>query len=233
MSCKDVVKKLKTRGSVKNITGMERFGIRSRDEKFGVSMPDIRKIAKEILKDIGEDNVKRHILAGDLWQSKIHEARILAGIIDLPQMISEQQMDEWAGDFDSWDLCDQVCMNLFCRTSFAYRKVFEWAQRKEEFVKRAGFALIACLAVHDKKAKDKDFVAFFPLIKEYSNDERNFVRKAVNWALRQIGKRNLSLNKKAIVATKEIQALDNKTAKWISNDALRELSSEAVQKKLK
>ncbi|MDD5738925.1 MAG: DNA alkylation repair protein [Candidatus Pacebacteria bacterium] len=233
MNCEEIIKKLKAQGRVKNIAGMERFGIHPKDEKFGVSMPDIRKIAKGILKEIKKDNVKRHNLALELWQTKIHEARILAGIVDLSEMLSEQQMDKWVCDFDSWDLCDQVCMNLFCQNKIAYKKVFDWVKREEEFVRRAGFALIACLAVHDKKAKDKDFVAFFPLIKKYSTDERNFVRKAVNWALRQIGKRNLNLNKKAIVFAKEIQAIDNKTAKWIANDALRELNSQTIQRGLR
>jgi len=228
MTAEEIITKLKLCKNPKNIAGMARFGIQGKNI-LGVNVPILRNMARDVKKS--DSNL--HSLAQELWDSGIHEARILASMVDDPEKVTSAQMDNWATDFDSWDVCDQVCMNLFCRTSFAYRKVFEWAQRKEEFVKRAGFALIACLAVHDKKAKDKDFVAFFPLIKEYSNDERNFVRKAVNWALRQIGKRNLSLNKKAIVATKEIQALDNKTAKWISNDALRELSSEAVQKKLK
>jgi len=233
MTCEEIVIKLRARGNAKNIEGMERFGIHPKDEKLGVSMPDIRSIGKEILADIRKNNTKRHILAGDLWTTKIHEARILASIIDLPEMISEQQMEKWVQDFDSWDLCDQVCMNLFCGVSFAQKKVFDWVKREEEFVRRAGFALVACLAVHDKKLSDKEFAKFFPVINRFSTDERNFVRKAVNWALRQIGKRNLILNKQAVKIAREIQAIDSKTAKWIANDALRELTSVTVQKMLK
>ena len=142
-------------------------------------------------------------------------------------------METWVKDFDSWDVCDQVCSNLFDKTPFAYRKAIEWSKREEEFVKRAGFVLMATLSVHDKKADNKKFEQFFPIIKRESNDNRNFVKKAVNWALRQIGKRNLSLNKKAIKTAKEIQKMDSKSARWIASDALRELTSEKIQKRLK
>jgi len=141
-------------------------------------------------------------------------------------------MEIWAKDFDSWDICDQCCNNLFRKTKFAYRKVVEWSKRKEEYVKRAAFSLIACLAVHDKKQKDEVFLRHLQLIKRESADERNFVKKAVNWALRQIGKRNPNLNKKAIETAKEIQKTDLKSAKWIASDALRELTSEKIQKRL-
>lgn len=233
MTCEEIVKKLKMRSDAKNVEGMERFGIHPRDEKLGVSMPDIRKIATECLAGIKKDNVKRHKLGGELWQTKIHEARILASIVDLPEMVDEQQMERWVRGFDSWDLCDQVCMNLFDKTPFAFEKAKEYAQKGKEFVKRAGFALMAALAVHDKGAKDSEFIKFFPLIKKSADDERNFVRKAVNWSLRQIGKRNMVLNKRAIKVAKEIQKLNNKTAKWIANDALRELTSSAVRARLK
>ena len=142
-------------------------------------------------------------------------------------------METWVKDFDSWDICDQVCSNLFDKTPFAYRKVIEWSNREEEFVKRAGFVLMATLSVHDKKADDKKFEQFFPIIKREANDNRNFVKKAVNWALRQIGKRNISLNKKAIKTAKEIQKMDSKSAKWIASDAIRELTNEKIQKRLK
>lgn len=135
--------------------------------------------------------------------------------------------------FDSWDVCDQCCMNLFDKTQFAHQKAVELTKRKEEFVKRTGFVLMATLAVHDKKAKDEEFLKFLPIIKRESTDERNFVRKAVNWALRQIGKRNKNLNRAAITTAKEIQKIDSKTAKWIAADAIRELTSQAVQKRLK
>src|SRR4030067_63182 len=147
--------------------------------------------------------------------------------------ITEKQMEEWVRDFDSWDVCDQVCMNLFEDTPFAYKKAIAWSKRKDEFIKRAGFVMMARLAVSDKKAADKQFEQFLPIIKRESTENRNFVKKAVNWALRQIGKRNSRLNKKAIEIEKEIQKIDSKPAKWIASDALRELTSKAVQKKIK
>ena len=245
MNCEEIIKKLRGLGKQRNIEGMERFGIYPKDEKLGVSMPDVRNVGKEIkrffvatqndrgLHNATQNGMGLHKLASELWLSKIHEARILASVIDLPEMLSEQQMDKWVKDFDSWDLCDQVCMNLFSAVPFAFEKAKQWTASNQEFVRRGGFALMASLAVHDKKAKDSQFIELFPFIIKHSNDERNFVRKAVNWALRQIGKRNLNLNRQAIKIAIQIQALDNKTAKWIANDALRELKSEAVQKRLK
>ena len=174
-----------------------------------------------------------HNLAQELWASGIHEARILACMIDDPEMVNEEQIERWVKDFDSWDVCDQCCSNLFDKTEFAYQKAVEWSKRNEEFVKRAGFVLMACLAVHDKKAKDKEFLRFLPIIKRESADNRNFVKKAVNWALRQIGKRNLNLNREAIEAAAEIQKMDSRSAKWIASDAIRELTSEAVQERLR
>lgn len=223
MNYNEIIKKLKFLANPKNIKGMARFGISSKNT-LGVPIPELRKIAKEI--------GKNHKMAGELWNSGIHEARILAGFIDEQFLITEKQMEEWVKDFDSWDVCDQVCSSLFDKTKFAYKKVREWSKRKEEFVKRAAFALIACLAVHDKKAKDEDFLKFFPIIKKESVDERNFVRKAVNWALRQIGKRNLNLNKKAIELAEEIRKIDSKSAKWIANNALTELTDGKVKKRL-
>lgn len=187
-------------------------------------MPVLRKMAKEIGKD--------HQLALKLWNSGFHEVRILAGLIDETEKVTEIQIEKWAKDFDSWDVCDQVCSSLFDKTNFAWQKVIEFSKRKEEFVKRTGFTLMACLAVHDKKAQDKDFIKLLPIIKREATDERNFVRKAVNWALRQIGKRNKNLNKEAIKIAREILKIDNKTAKWIAADAIRELKSEQIQKRL-
>ena len=235
MTCEEVIKKLRGMGKRRNIDGMERFGIHPKDEKLGVSMPDVRNMGKEIKRFFVATQNDRglHKLASELWLSKVHEARILSSIIDLPEMVSEKQADKWVKDFDSWDLCDQVCMNLFGSLPFAFKKAKQWTSSKQEFVRRAGFALMASLAVHNKKAIDSQFAEFFPLVVKHSTDERNFVRKAVNWALRQIGKRNLNLNKRAIKVATQIQAMDNKTAKWIANDALRELKSEAVQKRLK
>jgi len=187
-------------------------------------MPVLRKMAKEI--------GKNHKLALELWDSGIHEARILAGFIDEPEKVAEKQMEKWVGDFDSWDVCDQVCSSLFDKTPFVWKKLEEFTKRKEEFVKRTGFTLMAYLAVHDKKAQDKDFIKLLPIIKREATDERNFVRKAVNWALRQIGKRNKNLNKEAIKMAQEILRIENKTAKWIASDTIRELTSPSIQKRL-
>jgi len=149
---------------------------------------------------------------------------LLAGFIADPEKLTENQMEKWVKDIDSWDICDQVCSSLFDKTTFAKKKVFEWAKRKEEFVKRSGFALMAVFSVHDKKASNDFFEKFFPIIKRESMDERNFVRKAVNWALRQIGKRNLVLNKKAIEVAVDISKIDSKSARWIASNALSELN---------
>ena len=201
----------------------ERFAILG-SRMLGVSVPDIRKLSKEIGKD--------HLLAEELWKSGIHEARILATMIDDPRQVTEDQMDNWIRGFDSWDICDHACGNLFDRTQFAYRKAAEWTKREREYEKRAGFALIAYLAVHDKQSDDRRFIKFLPIIKAAAGDERNFVKKAVNWALREIGKRNTALNKAAIETAKQIKQMNSKSAKWIANDALRELQSDAVQKRL-
>ena len=212
----EIIYKLKKQANPKNAEGMARFGI-SLNNTLGVSMPVLRKLAKETGKD--------HQLAMDLWQSGIHEARILACLVDEIDKVSKDQMNDWVKDFDSWDICDQVCMNLFIETKWAFSKAKQWTKNKEEFVRRAGFALMAALAVHNKKAKDEDFIAFFPCIKKQAVDERNFVRKAVNWALRQIGKRNANLKNEAIRLAEEIKKIDSKSAQWIANDALRELKA--------
>ena len=223
MDYEKILKQLKSLSNPEAVAGMARFGINTKNT-YGVSIPDLRKMAKGI--------GKNHILAQKLWDSGIHEARILAGMIDLPERVTEKQMEHWVKDFDSWDVCDQVCSNLFDKTKFAYPKAIKWSKRNEEFIKRAGFVLMAALAVHDKEASDKEFLKFLPIIKREATDERNFVKKAVNWALRQIGKRNPSLNKMAIQTAKELQRTDSKSARWIASDAIRELTSEAVQKKL-
>jgi len=220
----EIVKKLKSLSNPRAVAGMARFGINP-ENTYGVSIPNLRRMAKEIGKE--------HTLAQQLWSSGIHEARILAGMIDVPEVVTEKQMDLWVKGFDSWDVCDQVCMNLFEDTPFASKKAVAWSKRKEEFIKRAGFVMMARLVVSDKKADDKQFEQFLPIIKRESADNRNFVKKAVNWALRQIGKRNLRLNKKAIETAKEIEKIDSKTAGWIASDALKELTSETVQKRLK
>ena len=219
----EILKKLKSLSNPRAVAGMVRFGINP-NHAFGVSIPNLRKIAREI--------GANHLLARKLWRSGNHEARILAGMVDNPEMVDEPQMENWVKDFDSWDVCDQCCSNLFDKTRFAYQKAKEWSSRSEEFVKRAGFVLMAALAVHDKKADEKEFEKFLSIIRKGSSDNRNFVRKAVNWALRQIGKRSLHLNRKAIEAAERIHETDSKSARWIASDALRELTSEAVQRRL-
>lgn len=214
---------LKSLANPENVAGMAKFGINP-ENTYGISIPTLRKIAKQCGKD--------HQMAQELWASGIHEARILACFIDDPRQVSEAQMDQWAADFDSWDVCDQCCGNLFDRTPFAYEKAEEWSQAEEEFVKRAAFALMAYLAVHDKKAPDSKFEAFFPVIVRESGDERNYVKKAVNWALRQIGKRNQRLNDLAIKTAEKIADSETKAARWIAADALRELRSDKVQDRL-
>jgi 3-methyladenine DNA glycosylase AlkD len=202
---------------------MARFGINP-ENTYGVSIPKLRKVAKE--------TGRKHALAQQLWASGIHEARILASMIDEPEMVTAMQMESWVSEFDSWDVCDQCCNNLFDKTGFAHRKAEEWSGRGEEFVKRAGFVMMATLAVHDNKATDEGFLRFLPIIKRESTKNRNFVKKAVNWALRQIGRRNLNLNRIAIKTAEEIQQIDSKSASWIAPDAIRELTGEAVQKRL-
>lgn len=203
---------------------MARYGINT-SAAYGVSLPKLRQLAKELGRD--------HGLAGELWAAGVHEARMLACFIDDPRLVDDDQLERWVSGFDSWDLCDQCVSSLFDRTALAYEKAFAWSKRPEEFVKRAGFAMMAALAVHDKTAADDRLAEFLPVIKREAFDERNFVKKAVNWALRQIGKRNLNLNRAAIAAAEEIQRLESPTARWIAADALRELNGEAVQERLK
>ncbi|MBS3069411.1 DNA alkylation repair protein [Candidatus Micrarchaeota archaeon] len=224
LQCSQIVARIKSQYNAKNVAGMARFGISAKNT-YGLSIPTLRKMAKEI--------GRNHSLALLLWETEMHEARLLAGFIGDPTELTPSQMDKWVAGFDSWDVCDQVCGNLFDCHPLAHKKAKEWANSKEEFIRRAGFALMAALSVHDKKATNAQFLSFLPIIKKYSHDERNFVKKAVNWALRQIGKRNIALNKAAIKAAKEILAQDTKSARFIANDALRELQSAAVQKRLR
>lgn len=222
MNYEEIIEKLKSMANQKNVDGMARYGINPKNN-LGILIYKLRPLAKEIGRD--------HKLALRLWNSGIHDARLLAVFIEDPEKVTEEQMESWANDFDSWDVCDQACTSLFDLTSLAYKKVSEWSERDEEFVKRAAFSLIAGLAVHDKKSSDDVFERFFPIIEAKSIDERNYVKKAVNWALRNIGKRNLYLNKRAIEAAKEIQNINSKSARWIASNAIRELSSDKVQKR--
>lgn len=224
MNYKEIIAKIKSFYNPKNIAGMARFGINV-ENAYGTPIPELRKLGRQVKKD--------HETAKQLWASGIHDARILASIVDDPKQVTPKQMDEWVKGFNSWDLCDQCCSNLFGETEFAYQKAVEWSKRKEEFVKRAGFTLMAVVAVHDKHLKDKGFEKLLPIIKRESTDERNFVRKAVNWALRQIGKRNIELNKKAAAVALELKNSENKTARWIGMDAYRELTDPKVVARIK
>lgn len=224
MEYNEVMARLEALADPTQKEGMARYGINTAHALGGVRVPDMRRLARVAGRD--------HSLALQLWDSGVHEARIVATIVDDPAQVTEEQMESWVKDFDSWDLCDQCCGNLFDRTPFAYRKVVEWSEREEEFVKRAAFSLVAALASHDKKAPDETFLAFLPIIEREAPDRRNFVRKAVNWALRGIGKRDAALNRAAIETARRILASDETSARWVASDALRELTSEAVQKHL-
>ena len=214
MTSKEIVKILKSHANPANVAGMARYGINAKNT-LGVSIPVLRKLAKQI--------GMNHALALEIWKTRIHEARILAALLGDPKQMTARQMGNWVRDFDSWDVCDQVCSNLFDKTTWARSKAVVWTQRHAEFIKRAGFVLMAALAVHDKQAPDELFMGFLPLIEREAHDERNFVRKAVNWALRQIGKRNKRLLRAAIAVARRIQRQDTKSARWIAADALREL----------
>ena len=222
-SVKRVLARLRVEGNPAAVAGMARFGIATA-KAFGLTTPQLRKIAREIGKD--------HDLANQLWKSQIHEGRHLAVMVERPELVTEAQMERWARDFDSWDIVDSCCRYLFLYTPFAWKKAVEWSRREEEFEKRAAFSLMAYLAVHDKQARDEKFVSLLKLIQRQATDERNFVKKAVNWALRQIGKRNRALNEQAIMTARAIQSLESKAARWVASDALRELTSTAVQRKL-
>ena len=214
-----LIEHLRSHANPANVAGMARYGI-STAGTLGVPVYVIRRMAKEAGRD--------HPLAEQLWSSGIHEARIMATLVDDPARVTARQMDRWARDFDSWDVCDQACQNLFRYSPMAFAKAAQWARAKREFVRRAGFSLMAGLAVKARDASDEQFAAFLPLIAEAAGDGRNIVKKAVNWALRNIGKRNRRLHKMAIAAAEEIRLQDSRPARWIAADALRELRSPAT-----
>ena len=224
MEAEQLIKRLKSLRNEKSLEGMARYGINTTNA-FGISMVELRKIAKEC--------GKNQVLAEYLWQAAYHETRILATMIAENKKITSELMDSWVKDFDSWDVCDQCCCNLFRYTTLAYDKSIAWTSSGHEFTKRAGFTLMACLATGDKKANDEKFLQFFPLIIKHANDERNFVRKAVNWALRQIGKRSHFLRLEALKRIEELLKNNNKTAQWIAKDALRELNEEKIIKRIR
>jgi len=219
-----VVNILRSEGNPRNVEGMVRFGITS-VKAFGVSAPFIRGLARKIGRD--------HQLALGLWSTGIHEARAVAALIGDPAKVTKSLMNSWVKDFDNWAVCDCACGVLFDKTPFAYEMARKWTKRREEFVRRAGFVMMASLAVHDKKASDSEFLKFLPIIERGATDDRNFVKKAVNWALRQIGKRNLRLNAAAIKSGKKIRRLNSTSARWIAADALRELKSASVRERLR
>jgi 3-methyladenine DNA glycosylase AlkD len=215
MTAEAAIARLRAQANPANVAGMARFGINPAGT-LGVSVAAIRRLARE--------SGHNHALALELWDSAVHEARILATIVDLPATVTPRQMDRWARQADSWDICDQACQNLFRHTPFAFSKAAEWARRKPEFLRRAGFVLMAGLAVKARTASDSQFAPFFPLLLEGARDDRNFVRKAVSWALRQIGKNRPSLRAQAIRTARDISRIDSRTARWIASDVLRELA---------
>lgn len=239
-ACADaLLRELRAHANPDNAAGMARYGIRGSDV-LGVSMPTVRRLATEAKRSLGRGNItERHAAADRLWRSGVHEARIMAALIDAPELVTATQMEEWVARIDSWDVCDQLMGNLFDKTPLAWEKAAEWAGRDEEFVKRAGFVLMTQLAVHDKQASDSDLAAFLPLIEREARDVRNFVKKAVNWALRQIGKRSPELHAAAVESAERIAASAGslepgqaRAARWVAADALRELRSDAVRERL-
>jgi 3-methyladenine DNA glycosylase AlkD len=209
--------------SEENRNGMARYGINV-SNALGIKVTDLRKLARQVATD--------HDLALKLWDTGIHEARILATLIEDPKRVTRSQADRWARDLDSWDLVDQLCNNLLRKTSFAHQLAGKWTDRNDEFVKRAGYSLIAVLAVHDKDADDKVFKGYLKLVESAAGDDRNFVMKSANWALRQIGKRSEKLWYDAVKTAQRIEKLDGKSARWIARDALRELNKRSPKFKV-
>ena len=244
MTVDEIVTELKSGKDEKALAGMARYGINV-GKAYGWSVPDVRALGKRIVKESGRKDPSRHDLALDLWETGIHEARLLAAMVDMPESVTEDQMEVWVLDLDSWDVCDQLCNNLFVYTSWAWPKAVEWSERQEEFVKRAGFALMAVLAWHDKQSPDERFLPLLAAIEREAGDGRNFVKKAVNWALRNIGKRNLALNQAALACAERILDAANRrtggerggdqaarAARWVATDAIRELGSAKVRARL-
>lgn len=224
MTSEEVIGRLKavSHPTQKDIDGMKRYGINT-DNSLCITMPELDKISREIRKQSKEN---RHKIALEIWESGIREARILAARIDVPELVTSEQMEDWVLDFDSWDVCDNTIMKLFSYSPLGWEKAIPWSHRDEEYVKRAGFVTMAMLAMHDKKTPDEAFYPFFERMLEEATDDRNFVRKAVNWALRQIGKsRTKVLYRKALETAAVMEKIDNKTARWIARDAIRELTT--------
>ncbi len=212
----EIVAALRARRNERDIAGQRRYGIRPRGEHLGIRAPVLRELARRHRRD--------HALARDLWATGVHEARILAALVDDPRLVTRGQMEQWARECDNWGVTDACCGVLFDRTPFAIEKAHRWSARRAEFVKRCGFVLMAGLAVHRQELPDAVFEGFLPVIRRESTDGRNFVKKAVNWALRQIGKRNSRLRGAALRCAREIREIDSPGARWIAADALRELT---------
>jgi 3-methyladenine DNA glycosylase AlkD len=223
-SVRRVVGELRRLGTKRNVEGMARYGIRAK-KVFGVSKPKLDALARKI--------GKNHALGLALWSTGIQDAKILAGLICEPRKVTAAQMEVWVRDFDNWDSCDGTCCHLFVFADAAWPKAFAWTKRKDEFQKRGGFALAAYLAYRDKAARDANYLRFLRVVEREAEDERNFVRKAVNWALRNIGKRNLRLNRAAIATARRLRKKESRAARWIASDALRELEGAAVQGRLR
>jgi len=221
--CRAMLARMEQIGSPRGAEKLSYWGIRAA-RSYGLSAPQMHALARQAGRD--------HALALELWGCGVHDAHHIAAMVADPALVTEKLMERWAKDFASWDVVDTCCCYLFIYTPHAWKKAVAWTRRPEEFVKRAGFSTMAYLAVHDKAAPDSKFARLLPIIEREARDERNFVRKAVNWALRQIGKRNLRLNRRAIAAGERIRRQGTRSARWIAADALRELRSPAVQKRL-
>lgn len=214
-TAESVIATLRRLATKATLDGMTRYAIPSHNA-LGVSVSDLQKEAKRI--------GRNHELAEALWQTNIYEARMMSSFLDEPEKVTSAQMDRWCKDFDSWAICDTVCFHLFDRVPHAYKKVAQWQSKKEEFVKRGAFALLACLALHDKEADNEPFANGLQFIEAAASDERNFVKKGVNWALRAIGCINASMQEAAIVVASRLAASTNATERWVGKDALRQLS---------
>jgi 3-methyladenine DNA glycosylase AlkD len=223
-----IVATLKGLATRATLDGMARYGIPS-DNAFGVPVGTMRKLAKGLRTADAERN---HRLAAGLWETGSYEARTVAAFVDEAALVTPAQMDRWCGDFDNWAICDTVCFHLFDHTPHALAKVGQWSRRQDEFVRRAAFALLACVALHDKAIPDSPFARCLPLVEKAAADDRNFVKKAVSWALRAIGRRNANLHAPALAVAERLAASAEAAPRWVGKDALRELTSPAVKRRI-
>ena len=224
MNVRSLLAELKRLGSTKRRDDLApRYGIHTA-KAFGTTMPDIQGLARRIGRD--------PVVAAALWETGWLEARMLAAFVDEPAHVTPAQMDRWCADFDNWAVCDTVCMHLFDRTPHSFEKVEQWSRSSDEFVRRAAFALLASLSLHDKRAATELFARFLPLVEEAAHDERNFVKKGVSWALRAVGERNTALNAAALALAHRLADSDSPSARWVGKDALRQLCKPAVLRRL-